>query len=112
VANRRDSSDRLEAAERVAEMLRQEPYRFLTNNCLTKSMRFKRICRAKGIFARIAVCIGAADAVLFGRRLTIPVVHGWGVVESKRIEVSRPLGSPSVWRIIPVNIRPLLVIRF
>ena len=112
VVESQESGLHLEVAERVAETLRQEPYFFLTNNCLIKSSRFRRVCRAYGIPARIVVCIGAADAVWFGRRFTIPVVHGWGEVEGKRIEVSRPLGYPAVWRIIPVNIRPLLVVRF
>jgi hypothetical protein len=103
---------RLETAERLVELLRREPYRLLANNCFTKSLRLKRLLREKGVPSRVVACVGLARARWFGRWLTIPVIHGWTEVEGKRIETSRPLGAPGIWGIIPVNIRPLVTIRF
>ena len=102
----------LEKAEEIAEILRHEPYNLLKNDCITKSVRFKRMCVSDGITARATVCIGLARAKWFGHWLVIPVIHGWGEVEGKRIETSRPLGSSGLWGIIPVNIRPFFIIRF
>ncbi|MFH1169137.1 MAG: hypothetical protein V1691_00445 [Chloroflexota bacterium] len=102
----------LAVAYQIAERLRQEPYRLLNNDCLTKSARFKRACRELGIPARAVACIGLARARLFGRWLTLPVIHGWGEVDGQRIETSRPLGSSGLWGIVPMNIRPLVAIWF
>ena len=101
----------LEKAEIIAEKLRREPYRLLTNDCIVKSLRFKKECREMGIPARVVVCVGLGRARWFGRWLTIPVIHGWGEVEGKRVETSRPLGLSGVWGIVPVNIRPLMAIK-
>ena len=103
----------LEKAEEIAERLRQEPYDVFRNDCFTKSIRLKRECKAQGIPVRVVACIGLARArLLFGRWLIIPVIHGWSEVEGKRIEVSRPLGSSGIWGIVPVNIKPVITIRF
>jgi hypothetical protein len=102
----------IEKADSIAEKLRQEPYHLFRNDCITKSLRLKKVCQAMGIPARVVVCLGLARARWFGRWLTIPVIHGWGEVEGRRIETSRPLGSSGIWDIIPVNIRPVIAIRF
>ena len=77
----------IEKAEEIAERPRQEPYHLLSNDCIQKTVRLKRECKALGIPVRV-VCIGLARARLFGHWLTLPVVHGWGEVEGKRIEIS------------------------
>jgi len=102
----------LKKAEDIAELLRREPYNLLKNDCITKSVRFKRMCKSQGISARVVVCIGLARAKWFGHWLVLPVVHGWGEVASNRIETSRPLGSSGLWSIVPANIYPLIMIRF
>ena len=67
-----DSSvSNLEKAESIAEKLRREPYSLLKNDCISKSVRLKKECRAVGIPARIVVCIGLAKARWFGRWLTL-----------------------------------------
>jgi hypothetical protein len=101
----------LEKAEAVAERLRKEPYRLLTNDCVLKAQKLKKECRQLGISTRTVICLGLGEAKLFGRWMTIPVIHGWAEVAGKRVEVSRPLGSAGVWGIVPVNIRPLVTIR-
>jgi len=66
-------------AEEITEAPRQEPYRLLTNDCITKSVRFKRRCRAEGISARVVLCMGPARARWFGlreNRLTPQVLAG------------------------------------
>ena len=107
-----DVMSNIEKADSIAEKLRQEPYHLLKNDCINKSVRLKKECQAVGIPARVVVCIGLARARWFGRWLTIPVIHGWGEVECKRIETSRPLGSPGLWGIVPVNIKPVITIKF
>ena len=102
----------LEREEEIAEALRQEPYSLLRNDCIIKSVRFKRMCKSEGIAARVVVCFGLSRARLFGHWMVISVIHGWGEVESRRIETSRPLGSSGLWGIVPANIRPIITIRF
>jgi len=102
----------LEKVEKIAERLRQEPYNLLRNDCITKSIRLKRECKALGIPVRVVACIGLARARLFGFWLTIPVIHAWGEVEGKRIETSRPLGASGIWGIIPANIKPVIALWF
>jgi hypothetical protein len=98
--------------EEIAEALRQEPYNLLSNDCITKSVRFKRMCKSLGIQAKVVVCMGLARACWFGRQLTIPVIHGWGEVAGRRIETSRPLGTQGIWDIVPVDIKPFIAIHF
>ena len=102
----------LEKAEEIAERLRHEPYILFKSDCLTKSLRFKRECQSIGIGASAVACIGLGRAHLFGHWLTIPVIHGWGEVEGRRIETSRPIGSSGKWGIVPMNIRPVIAVRF
>lgn len=102
----------IERVEEIAKRLRQEPYNLLRNDCITKSVRFKHECEKLGIHARGVACIGLARARFFGHWLTIPVIHGWGEVDVKRIETSRPLGSPGIWGIVPMNIRPIIAVWF
>ncbi len=102
----------LDIAENIARPIRNEPYHLLTNDCIIKSIKLKQACRELGITARVVVCIGLAKAKWFGRWLTIPVIHGWGEVQGQRIETSRPLGAPGIWGIVPVNIRPVIAVRF
>jgi hypothetical protein len=103
----------LEKAQEMAERLRKEPYRFLTNDCLIKSAKLKKECKPLGISARIVTCIGLVRAQVFRLWwMTIPVVHGWAEVEGKRIEVSRPVGVTGMWGIIPADIKPVIKIRF
>ncbi len=104
--------DTVRRAEALAEALRREPYHLLTNDCITKSVRFKRACTAVGLPARVALCLGLARARWFGYRLTVPVLHAWGEVAGARLETSRPLGEAGVWGIVPATIRPLVTLRF
>ena len=102
--------DNLKKAEELAERLRQERYVLFRNDCVSKSLRLKRQCKDLGIDASVVVCIGISKAKWFGLWLTIPVIHGWGEVEGKRIETSRPLGSKGIWSIVPVTIKPVVSI--
>jgi hypothetical protein len=105
-------AERMALVEEIAEKLRREPYNLLTNDCLIKSRKLKRACRAHSIPVKVVACIGLARARVFGRWLTLPVVHGWGEVEGKRIEVSRPRGVSGTWGIVPAEIRPVLAVSF
>jgi hypothetical protein len=98
----------LRRVERIAEELRQEPYVLFRYDCVWKSIEFKRRCRAVGIPARVVLCIGRVRAKWFGHWLTILVIHGWGEVEGRRIEVSRPLGTSGIWGMVPVSVEPVV----
>jgi hypothetical protein len=102
---------KLEKVEEIAESLRREPYILFRNDCIWKSRRLKKACRSLGIQAKLVVCLGYSRARLFGRWLVIPVIHGWGEVEGRRVETSRPLGHAGLWGIVPVNIKPLISIK-
>lgn len=101
-----------EAIQQIAERLRQEPYHLLWNDCLTKSVRFRRACRRRGIATRMVVCLGLVRAKVGPCWLTVPVIHGWGEVAGERVEVSRPLGAAGDFGIVPRDIRPVLSLRF
>lgn len=101
----------MEKVEAIAERLRREPYHLLKNDCIIKSQRLKRECQRLGVPARVVLCIGLVQARVFGRWVTMPVVHAWAEVAGKRVETSRPIGSTGVWGIVPVNIRPVMTVR-
>ena len=100
-----------EAVNRIVEGLRQEPYNFIKNNCIIKSVRFRSMCRAMGIPAKTVVCIGTTKAKWFGYRIVLPAIHSWGEVKGRKIEVSRPLGQATIFGIVPMNIKPVIAIR-
>lgn len=101
-----------EKVEELAEKVRQRPYKLLSNDCIIKSIRVKRECRELGIKVKVVACIGISCASWFGKKLMIPVIHGWVEYKGKRIETSRPLGASGIWGIVPVNIKPLISIKF
>lgn len=101
----------VEAAEKIAENLRQEPYILFRNDCIGKSRRLKRACQARGIRSKLVVCLGYARAKPFGRSLIVPVIHGWGEVDGQRIETSRPLGHAGIMGIVPIYIKPLIAVK-
>ena len=104
--------ENLASLEGIADKLRHEPYLLLKNDCISKSIRFKKECKSIGIESKVVVCLGLAKARWFRRWPTIPVIHGWGEVKGIRIETSRPLGSSGIWGIVPVNIKPVVRLRF
>jgi len=102
----------LEKAEEIAKIIRNETYHLLTNDCIIKSLKFRRTCKKMGVRAKVVLCLGLGRAKWLNCWLTIPVIHAWGEVKRQRIETSRPLGSSGIWGIIPVNIKPVVAIHF
>lgn len=99
--------------DKIAEKLRQEPYHVfpMRYNCLGKSFRFKEECRRADIEARVVICLGIIKTRKFGPLLKIPMVHGWGEVENRRIEVARPLDQRSPWGTFDIDLKPVITIR-
>ncbi len=95
--------------EEIADSIRSEPFNALWNNCLIKSFRFKRECARKGIEARVVISFGYTRLIRH-IRLTIPIIHAWGEVEGRRIEVSRPLDEPGIFGTLDSEIQPLAAI--
>lgn len=99
--------------EEIAERLRHEPYHVLPMrcNCLGKSFRFKRECRKAGIDARVVICIGIIyPRIIFGCSLKVPMVHEWGEVCNKRIEVARPLDQRGPLGTFDIDIKPIIAV--
>jgi hypothetical protein len=103
--------DSFARVDQLAEKLRQEPYHLFRNDCITKSRRLKKACRALGIPVNAIVCLGYARAKLQGHSPWVPVIHGWVELDRRRIETSRPLGHAGFIGIVPVTIKPLIKIR-
>ena len=104
--------DEVEQVNEMAEVIRQEPYKLFSNDCIRKSFRLKKACLSVDIQTRVAVCIGLARAWILGRWMTIPVIHSWIEVKGERIETSRPLNTPGIWGIMPATITPVITMRF
>ena len=104
--------DEIEQVNEMAEVIRQEPYRLFSNDCIRKSFRLKKACLAVDIQTRVAVCLGLAKALILGRWITVPVIHSWIEIKEERIETSRPLNTPGTLGIIPEAITPVIVKRF
>jgi hypothetical protein len=102
----------VEKVEEMAEKLRQETYHLFRNDCISKSRRLKKACLALGIPATQLVCLGYARAKLLGRSPWVPEIHGWVELNGRRIETSRPLGHSGFIGIVPVNIKPLIKVKF
>lgn len=101
----------LAKAEELAEKIRHEPLD-LFNNCLTKSIRLKRECRALGIPARLVVCIGyVRTKKWFNRWLIVPVIHSWCDVEGVRVETARPVNEIGIFGVPSGDIKPVIAIR-
>jgi len=98
--------------DRIAEELRQEPYHVfpMKFNCIGKSFRFKRKCAKLGIKARVVICLGIIETERFGFLMRILMVHGWGEVDNKRIEVGRPLDQKSPWGTFDIDLMPLIAV--
>lgn len=95
--------------EDIVDSIRAEPFHTLWNNCLIKSVRFKRACARRGIEARVVVSFGYTR-VNRHLRLIIPIVHAWGEVDGCRVELARPLDEPSLWGTLDSEIKPLVAI--
>jgi len=95
----------------MAERLRQEPFNIITNNCLIKSLRFKRECKRIGIDAYVVIAVGIVGLERFNLSLKLLFVHGWAEINGQRIEVARPLNQKSPWGTFDIDFRPLARIR-
>lgn len=98
--------------DEIAEKLRQEPYHILPMkyNCVGKSFRFKKECINTGIKARVVICFGIVTTRRFGPLLKVPMIHGWGEVDNKRIEVARPLDEKSPWGTFDIDLKPIIAV--
>lgn len=98
--------------DRIAERIRQEPFRILSLRtcCLTKSFKFRRLCLEAGIEARMVLCVGWVRAKHLGFWMKIPRIHAWGEVNGKRIEISAPLDTVRPLGYLDVDIKPVIAI--
>ena len=99
-------------ANEIAERLRQEQYHCLPMkyNCVGKSLRFKEQCFENNIKARVVISFGIVTTRRFGPLMKIPMIHGWGEVDNKRIEVTRPLEAKSPWRTFDIELKPIIAV--
>jgi hypothetical protein len=99
--------------DEIAERLRKEPHHILgfrKSNCIAKSFRFKKECKEIGVDARVVICIGLIRFRPLRFWFTLPVIHGWGEVGGKRIELGRPLEVVDKSGFRGSNVKPLVAI--
>ena len=98
--------------DEIAERLRREPYHVLPMryNCIGKSFRFKREGLSNGINARVVICLSVVETRRFGFLIKVPMIHGWGEVDNRRIEVARRLDERSPWGTFDIDLKPLIAI--
>lgn len=92
----------------IAERLRGEPFHMLMNNCILKSIRFRRMCQAIGVSARV---VFALVIVRNKRYPLVPYVvwfHGWAEVDGQRVELARPLDDENSCGVLDSEIRPIV----
>jgi len=85
-----------EFIDRLVHNLQQENWSMLKNNCFHKSIKFYRVCRARGLDAHILVGIGIQ---ITRRPIRIPFLsaHARGWVDGVEYEVSNDHDFVSVF---------------
>jgi len=98
--------------KKIAEKIRHEPYRVLPMgyNCIGKSFRFKKECLRGGIEARVVISLSIVETRRLGFPAKVPMIHGWGEVDNRRIEVARPLDERSPWGTFDIDLKPMIAI--
>jgi len=94
----------------IADRLRQEPFNTITNNCIIKSLRFKRECKRIGVDAYVVIAVGIVRLERFNLSLKLLFAHGWAEVNGRRIEVARPLNQKSPWGTFDIDFKPLVAV--
>jgi hypothetical protein len=101
--------------DEAAEKLRREPYHLFRNDCIIKSIRLVRECRKHNIAAKFVWCALGLEKARLPVVEEVPFlvfIHAWVEVDDRRIETSRPIGSPGFMGLIPSKIRPIITIKF
>jgi len=84
-----DESEHLSDEEFVAELVRKlqrEPWHVLKNHCFHKAFKFKRMCAARGIKAKVILTIGIQPVLKW--HLAYVSLHARGWINGKEYEVA------------------------
>lgn len=94
--------------EHIAERLRKEPFHILRNNCLIKSLRFRKECREIGVGARVVFALVLFPCARFPLPPWVMWFHAWAEINGRRIELARPLDERNTAYTFDVDIRPII----
>ena len=92
----------------IAEKLRREPFHMLRNNCLIKSLRFKRECRKFGVDVRVVFALVLTPCAKHPLPPWVIWFHGWAEINGQRIELARPLDERNAANSFDIDIRPVV----
>lgn len=94
----------------IAEKLRREPFQMFGNNCLRKSLKFRRECRGIGVSVRIVLSLCLTPCKRFPLPPKVVWVHAWAEIDGQRIELARPLGERNTVNTFDIDIKPIIAI--
>lgn len=92
----------------IVEQIRHVPFNTFTNNCLIKSLRFRKECRKVGVKAAVVMTLGIVELNRFGIHAKLPFTHTWAYIDECRIEVARPLDQKSPWGSYDIDLKPII----
>lgn len=98
----------MEQVHDIAEKIRHEPFNTITNNCLIKSLRFKRACKEAGIDVAVVMTFGIVEFRRYGLHGRLPFIHTWAYVDHTRVEVARPLDQMSPWGTYDIDLKSVI----
>jgi len=94
--------------EHIAERLRKEPFHMLRNNCLLKSLRFRKECRKIGVGVRIVFALVLTPCARSPLPPWVVWFHAWAEIKGQRIELARPLDERNAANSFDIDIRPII----
>lgn len=100
----------METVDIIADRLRREPFHMLWNNCLRKSLKFRRQCRRIGVSVRVVVALVLTHCERPPLPRFVVWFHAWPEVDGQRVEIARPLDERNSVNTFDIDIRPIIAI--
>ena len=105
-----DIIDIVEEYAPIADRIRRETYHVFTNNCVHKTLRFRKECRRIDIRVEVVLALVIVPCKRWFLPPYIPWYHAWARVYGQRVELARPLDEKSVFNTFDVDTRPIVAI--
>ncbi len=96
----------------ITETIRKEPFQMFWNNCIIKSIKFRKRCRALNYEVTIAFAFVITTCDRWCLPPKIPWFHSWPEIYGQRIEIARPLDEKNTANTYDIDIKPVLTVRF
>lgn len=95
---------------KIVIKIRREPFRMFGNNCLRKSLKFRRLCRGIGINVRVVFALVITPCKRFPLPPRILWFHTWAEIDGQRIELARPLNERNTANTYDIDLKPIVAI--